>query len=136
MVHPSAATTKRPAGTIISSPKGWYDAGDYNKYIVNSGFTLGLILQSYQLHLDRFNSLNLQIPESDNKIPDILDEMMYNLEWMLTMQDPTDGGVYHKLTTPNFEGFVMPEDCKQQRYVVQKTTTATLDFAATKIKWQ
>lgn len=131
MVHPSAATTKRPAGTIISSPKGWYDAGDYNKYIVNSGFTLGLILQSYQLHQDRFNSLNLQIPESDNKIPDILDEIMYNLEWMLTMQDPTDGGVYHKLTTPNFEGFVMPEDCKQQRYVVQKTTTAALDFAAT-----
>ena len=131
MVHPSAATPKRPAGTIISSPKGWYDAGDYNKYIVNSGFTLGLILQSYQLHQDRFNSLNLQIQESDNKIPDILDEMMYNLEWMLTMQDPTDGGVYHKLTTPNFEGFVMPEDCKQQRYVVQKTTTATLDFAAT-----
>ena len=131
MVHPSAASSKRPAGTIISSPKGWYDAGDYNKYIVNSGFTLGLILQSYQLHQDRFNSLNLQIPESDNKIPDILDEMMYNLEWMLTMQDPTDGGVYHKLTTPNFEGFVMPEDCKQQRYVVQKTTTATLDFAAT-----
>lgn len=131
MVHPSAASPKRPAGTIISSPKGWYDAGDYNKYIVNSGFTLGLILQSYQLHQDRFNSLNLQIPESDNKIPDILDEMMYNLEWMLTMQNPTDGGVYHKLTTPNFEGFVMPEDCKQQRYVVQKTTTATLDFAAT-----
>lgn len=131
MVHPSAASPKRPTGTIISSPKGWYDAGDYNKYIVNSGFTLGLILQSYQLHQDRFNSLNLQIPESDNKIPDILDEMMYNLEWMLTMQDPTDGGVYHKLTTPNFEGFVMPEDCKQQRYVVQKTTTATLDFAAT-----
>lgn len=131
MVHPSAATPKRPAGTIISSPKGWYDAGDYNKYIVNSGFTLGLILQSYQLHQDRFNALNLQIPESDNKIPDILDEMMYNLEWMLTMQDPTDGGVYHKLTTPNFEGFVMPEDCKQQRYVVQKTTTAALDFAAT-----
>jgi endoglucanase len=49
MVHPSAASPKRPAGTIISSPKGWYDAGDYNKYIVNSGFTLGLILQSYQL---------------------------------------------------------------------------------------
>ena len=131
MVHPSAATPKRPAGAIISSPKGWYDAGDYNKYIVNSGFTLGLILQSYQLHQDRFNALNLQIPESDNKIPDTLDEMMYNLEWMLTMQDPTDGGVYHKLTTPNFEGFVMPEDCKQQRYVVQKTTTAALDFAAT-----
>ena len=114
MVHPSAATPKRPAGTIISSPKGWYDAGDYNKYIVNSGFTLGLILQSYQLHQDRFNSLNLQIPESDNKIPDILDEMMYNLEWMLTMQAPTDGGVYHKLTTTNFEGLQAPYERDQR----------------------
>ena len=34
-VHPSAATKKRPADTVISSPYGWYDAGDYNKYIVN-----------------------------------------------------------------------------------------------------
>ena len=48
---------------------------------------------------------------------------------MLTMQDPEDGGVYHKLTTP-FEGFVKPVDCKQQRYVVQKSVTAALDFAA------
>src|SRR5205823_3440085 len=36
-VHSSAATKQRPAGTIISTPGGWYDAGDYNKYIVNSG---------------------------------------------------------------------------------------------------
>jgi len=37
LVHPSAASAARPAGTVISAPKGWYDAGDYNKYIVNSG---------------------------------------------------------------------------------------------------
>lgn len=131
MVHPSAASPDRPAGTIISSPKGWYDAGDYNKYIVNSGFTIGAILQSYQLNKDYFKTLQVNIPESDNQIPDVLDEMMYNLEWMLTMQDPSDGGVYHKLTTPNFEGFVMPVECHQQRYVVQKSTCAALDFAAT-----
>ena len=46
------------------------------------------------------------------------------------MQD-TDGGVYHKLTTPNFEKFIRPDQCKQPRYVVLKTTAATLDFAAT-----
>ena len=46
------------------------------------------------------------------------------------MQDPYDGGVYHKLTTPNFEGFIMPTACKQPRYVVAKSVTATLDFAA------
>lgn len=131
IVHPSAASPGRPAGTVFSSPYGWYDAGDYNKYIVNSAFTIGIMLQSYQVNKDYFDRLNVNIPESGNKVPDLLDEIMFNLKWMLTMQDPYDGGVYHKLTTPNFEGFVMPKECKQQRYVVQKSTQAALDFAAT-----
>ena len=33
LVHASAATTERPEGTVIACPRGWYDAGDYNKYI-------------------------------------------------------------------------------------------------------
>ena len=129
-IHPSAATEKRPAGTVISSPYGWYDAGDYNKYVVNSAFSIGLMFAAYEQLPDYFASLNTNIPESQNQTPDLLDEMMFNLRWFLTMQDPDDGGVYHKLTTPNFEGFVMPTDCKQQRYVVAKSVTATLDFAA------
>ena len=43
-VHPSAASGDRPAGTLIATPGGWYDAGDYNKYIVNSGITMGTLL--------------------------------------------------------------------------------------------
>lgn len=130
MIHPSAATEARPAGTIISSPYGWYDAGDFNKYIVNSGFTVGMMLVNYQLDPAAFNRLALNIPESGNGVPDYLNEIMYNLRWMATMQDPNDGGVYHKLTTPNFEGFIMPAEAKQQRYVVQKSSPAALDFAA------
>lgn len=130
-IHPSAASAQRPAGTVIESPCGWYDAGDYNKYIVNSGFTVGTMLMAYQINKENLDKMNLNIPESGNNVPDFLDEIMYNLKWMMTMQDPADGGVYHKLTTPNFEGFIMPKDCKQQRYVVQKSTQAALDFAAT-----
>ncbi len=130
LIHPSAASLGRPAGSKISSPGGWYDAGDYNKYIVNSAFSIGIVLCSYEQNRSYYDGLSVNIPESKNQTADLLDEMMYNLRWMLTMQDPYDGGVYHKLTTPNFEGFVMPTDCKQQRYVVQKSTTATLDFAA------
>ena len=118
IVHPSAASPQRPAGTVISSPEGWYDAGDYNKYIVNSGFTCGLMLENYLINKAYYDSMKLDIPESANSIPDYLDEIMYNLRWMLTMQDPHDGGVYHKLTTPSFEGFVMPAECRQPRYVV------------------
>lgn len=133
-VHPSAASASRPAGTMISSPGGWYDAGDYNKYIVNSGYSVGLMLCAYEMNEAYFKTLELNIPESRNNVPDFLDEIMVNLKWMQTMQDPEDGGVYHKLTTPNFEGFIMPNDCKQPRYVVQKTTAAALDFAATMAK--
>lgn len=130
LVHNSAASEGRPAGTVISSPYGWYDAGDYNKYVVNSAFSIGLMFATYEQFPQYFAQLTTDIPESGNQTPDFLDEMMFNLKWFLTMQDPFDGGVYHKLTTPNFEGFVMPTDCKQQRYVVAKSVTATLDFAA------
>ncbi len=130
LVHNSAASALRPAGTVISSPYGWYDAGDYNKYVVNSAFSIGLMLAAYEQQRDYFAQLSTSIPESGNATPDLLDEMMFNLQWLETMQDPCDGGVYHKLTTPNFEAFIMPTDCQQQRYVVAKSVTATLDFAA------
>lgn len=130
LVHNSAASPLRPAGTVISSPYGWYDAGDYNKYVVNAAFSIGLMFAAYEQQRPYFDALSTDIPESSNATPDFLDEMMFNLQWFLTMQDPYDGGVYHKLTTPNFEGFIMPTDCKQPRYVVAKSVTATLDFAA------
>lgn len=129
-VHASAASGDRPEGTVISSPKGWYDAGDYNKYIVNSGITGYTLLLAYQLAPRYYQSLSLHIPESGNKIPDILNELLWNIRWMLTMQDPNDGGVYHKLTNKGFDGFVMPNVATLPRYVVQKSTAASLDFAA------
>ncbi|MEX2605345.1 MAG: glycoside hydrolase family 9 protein, partial [Gracilimonas sp.] len=130
MIHASAATESRPEGTIISSPKGWYDAGDYNKYVVNSGISTYTLLFAYEQFPEFFEAQNLNIPESENELPDILDEALWNLRWLLTMQDPDDGGIYHKLTTANFEDAVMPEDATNQRYVVMKNTPATLDFAA------
>lgn len=130
MIHPSAVSPGRPEGTLISSSKGWYDAGDYNKYIVNSGFTVGVLLALYEDYPEYVEKLSVRIPENDNSVPDLLDEVYWNLAWMLTMQDPADGGVYHKLTTPSFEGFIKPIDCRKQRYVVAKSVTAALDFAA------
>ncbi len=130
LVHASAATAQRPEGTVISSSKGWYDAGDYNKYIVNSGITVGTLLSLYEDFPDYSKQIDVNIPESNNTIPDLLDEVLWNLRWMLTMQDPSDGGVYHKLTNASFDGFILPADAKAPRYVVQKSTTAALDFAA------
>jgi endoglucanase len=130
LVHASAATAQRPAGTVLPSPRGWYDAGDYNKYVVNSGITLGTLLALYEDFPAYCGQLKSAIPESQNALPDVLDESLWNLRWLLTMQDPADGGVYHKLTNASFDGMVMPDACHTPRYLVQKSTAATLDFAA------
>jgi len=130
LVHASAASASRPEGTVISAPKGWYDAGDYNKYIVNSGISTYTLLAAYEQFPSYFKNQNLHIPESGNGLPDLLNEVLWNLDWMLAMQDPEDGGVYHKLTNKGFDGNVMPHQSTTERYVVQKGTAAALDFAA------
>lgn len=119
-IHPSAVSEGRPEGTVISSPKGWYDAGDYNKYVVNSGYSMGLMAEA---------ALMFSTPENADRRKAIYDELEYNAEWLYTMQDPSDGGVYHKLTNPEFEGFISPLECSKPRYVVQKSVTAALDYA-------
>jgi endoglucanase len=130
LIHPSAVSDGRPVGAIISSSRGWYDAGDYNKYIVNSGISTSTLLSLYEDFPAYMKTVKLNIPESGNGLPDILNEVLWNLRWMLTMQDPADGGVYHKLTGAVFDRMEMPDKDTQPRYVVQKGTAATLDFAA------
>ena len=129
-VHASAASATRPEGTTISAPAGWYDAGDYNKYVVNSGITMYTLLAAWEDFPGFFAGRDIGIPESGDAVPDLLDEAWWNLRWMLQMQDPDDGGVYHKLTNLRFDGNLMPEAAREPRYVVAKSTAATLDFAA------
>jgi endoglucanase len=129
VVLPSAASSKRPAGTKIATPCGWYDAGDYNKYIVSSAGPVFTLLSAYETYPGLYDSLDLNIPENKNKIPDILDEALYNIRWIMSMQDE-DGGVYNKTTEANFSGFDMPAKVNATRYVTAKGTAATLDFAA------
>ena len=71
LVHASAASQSRPEGTIISSPGGWYDAGDYNEYVVNSAYSIGLIQAVCQVIPDYMASLKLDIPENTNDTPDV-----------------------------------------------------------------
>lgn len=130
LIHSSAAFKKRTTGSVIASPGGWYDAGDYNKYVVNSGISTATLLSAYEDFPGYFDSLDINIPESGNRVPDILDEALYNMRWMFTMQDPQDGGVYNKCTNANFDRMIMPDQAVAPRYVVQKGTAAALNMAA------
>ncbi|MCQ2063652.1 MAG: glycoside hydrolase family 9 protein [Fibrobacter sp.] len=134
MGHPDTAVRyheelNKEAFSTFYGAKGWYDAGDYGKYIVNSGISTYTLLQLYKQNSEYFNKLNLNIPESNNDVPDLLDEIRWNLEWMLTMQD-VDGGVFHKLTTKQFSGEVMPAQDVRVRFAIGKSITATWNFVA------
>lgn len=108
---------------------GWHDAGDYGKYIVNAGISAATLLMAYEYFPFYFNNDNLNIPESNNAIPDILDEVKYEVQWFLTMQD-TSGAVFFKLTKEQFEPFVMPSQDSGMRYIYEKSSAATADFIA------
>ena len=41
---------------------GWHDAGDYGKYVINSGITVGTLLLAYQNFPERFSNDNLNLP--------------------------------------------------------------------------
>lgn len=108
---------------------GWHDAGDFGKYVVNAGITLGTLLMAYEYFPNKFGADNLNIPESGNGVPDILDEIRYELQWMLKMQY-SDGGVFFKVTPEQFAPFIMPQNDNSVRWVYESSSTATADFAA------
>jgi endoglucanase len=115
---------------------GWHDAGDYGRYIVNSGISVGTLLWAWEMYGAKLARIKLNIPETGNGTPDLLNEVRWNLEWMLKMQDG-DGGVWHKQTSARFPGFVMPEDDHSVSLVIgtgnapYKSTCASADLAAT-----
>ena len=128
--HPSSGKT----GEHPSS-RGWHDAGDYGRYVVNSGITTGTLLWTWELFGAPLGGVRFDIPESANAVPDILDEIKWNLDWMLTMQD-ADGGVWPKQTSEQFAKFVSPDADPLISYVIGtgsdpfKSSCATADFAA------
>ncbi len=109
---------------------GWHDAGDYGRYVVPGAKTVADLLLAYEEYGSLFGDAS-GIPESGNKVPDVLDEARYELEWMLKMQDGKSGGVYHKVTGYNFEGnTVMPQDVKDEQVIMPVSVCATGDFSA------
>jgi endoglucanase len=69
---------------------GWHDAGNYEMYIPSTGPTAQALLIAYESHPALFGE-DSNIPESHNKIPDILDEARWGLTWILSMQEPDTG---------------------------------------------
>lgn len=119
----------------LNAGKGWMDAGDYGKYIVNGGITLWTLLNAYERNPRLFPDGSLKIPENANGVPDILDETRWELEFFLGMQVPDGqkdaGMVHHKLHEKQW--LPLPYKAPERtddRYAMKVSTAATLNFAA------
>lgn len=122
---------------------GWYDAGDHGKYVVNGGIATWELLSTYERELlartgesEKLRDGTLAIPESANKVPDILDEARWELEFLLKMQvpdgQPLAGMAHHKIHDAQWTGLpLLPSDDPQKRELHPPSTQATLNLAAT-----
>merc|ERR1711933_412389 len=70
----------------------WADAGDFGIYTVNHAISAWTLLNLHELFPEAFADGDLNIPESGNSFPDILDEVDYGSRFVRGML-PSDGGL-------------------------------------------
>ncbi|MCK6579446.1 MAG: glycoside hydrolase family 9 protein [Anaerolineae bacterium] len=141
----AAGTTWGGCDYTLNAAGGWYDAGDYGKYVVNGGISLWTLLNLYERLPEAFPDGSLNIPESGSGVSDLLDEARWEMEWLLSMQVPAGypqaGMVHHKLHDLQWAGipFLPPTEYDNNndfsgaggRYVYPPSTAATYNLAAT-----
>ena len=125
---------------------GWYDAGDFGKYVVNGGISVWTLMDLYEQLPGAFPDGSQPIPENANKVPDLLDEARWEMEFLLSMQapagDPQAGMVHHKMHDEAWAGLPLApptevdndsanEIAAVGRYLYAPSTAATLNLAAT-----
>lgn len=107
---------------------GWHDAGDFGRYSTAAAVAVAHMLYAYELFPSAFTE-TVNIPESGNHMPDILNECLYELRWLIKMQ-AEDGGVYHKLTAYRHAPFIMPQDDHDPFLIYPVSSMAVADYAA------
>jgi endoglucanase len=139
--HVSCATDANCTHSLDVSG-GWYDAGDYGKYVVNGGLSVWLLMNLWEVtqlqgfHATGIGDRELNLPESGNGQPDLLDEAKWELQWMLRMQvpegQPQAGLVHHKLHDEAWSSLaVLPLKSDQVKRTLRPVSTAaTLNLAA------
>jgi endoglucanase len=105
-------TDPQPSGSKNLSG-GWFDAGDFNKYTNFAYSTLHNLVGAYEQNPGVFGD-DYGIPESGNGVPDILDEIRWELEWLRKMQQP-DGSVLMKVSVTDFSAASPPSADKSKR---------------------
>ncbi|HET9057449.1 MAG TPA: glycoside hydrolase family 9 protein [Chitinophagaceae bacterium] len=122
--------TSRYAKGDISTAKdlhgGWMDAGDKNKYVTFANSAIIQLTEAYRMNPTVFKD-DYNIPESGNGIPDVLDEVMYELDFLKRMQDASGtNGFFLKVGVDNYNEITPPSADTRPRYYLPECTSSTL----------
>ena len=103
---------------------GWFDAGDTNKYVTFAAQAVHQLLTAYGTNPAAFGD-DFQIPESGNGIPDVIDEVRWETNWLKKMQFP-DGSFALKVGELSYVAASPPSSDHSERYYVPSCTSATI----------
>ena len=119
-----AVWAKQDHGTARDLSGGWMDAGDTNKYPPFLSETIHPLLYAWRANPAAFTD-DFNVPESGNGLPDLLDEVKWELDWLAKMED-ADGGVFVKMGTVEYASTWPPSTDRHPRFYGPKCSGATI----------
>lgn len=129
--HTALARLQDNMQTELDVTGGWHMDEQADRDAVLGCKIAENFLLAYEMNSEAFSD-DTVIPESGNGIPDILDEIRYEVDWLLKMQDSKTGGVYGAAITDSSKGgdlFSCPV------YVTPVSMEATINFASMMAKF-
>ncbi|KAL7549595.1 hypothetical protein ACHAWF_012862 [Thalassiosira exigua] len=113
----------------------WADAGDYGIYTVNHAISAWTLLNLHEMFPEAFGDDTLNLPESGNGFPDVLDEVDFGSRFVRGML-PSDGGLAsHKAHNHAWSAFTITiagengENAAGTRSAMGSSTPATYAVA-------
>lgn len=106
-LHPNDISVKRwsdrnnPSAETFDVSQGWYDAGDYGKYVSPAATSVENLLLAYELFPQEFKKINPNIPETDktsdlySNAPAILSEIKWELDMLLKLEHSNKDGSFY-----------------------------------------
>jgi endoglucanase len=120
-------TDRGNAAKVRDLSGGWFDAGDSNKYVTYAVSPVHQLLAAQEENPAAFTD-DFNIPESGNGVPDVIDEVKWEIDWLKKMQNP-DGSALLKVGIITYNETVPPSASNEPRYYVPTCTSATVAVA-------
>lgn len=126
--HTKTAQLKDDVTVQLDVAGGWHIDEKGNRDVIKGCQAVNNLLLAYELYGSVFSD-EIGIPESGNGIPDVLDEVKYEIDWLLKMQDSASGAVYSAVSV------IESPDAAYALYVEPATVNASIQFAAAMAKF-